>query len=66
MSEAVRNRLFDPFFTTKPVGQGTGMGMPISYQIITEKHGGNLRCISAPKQGAEFIIEIPVIRAIVA
>ncbi|WAL60007.1 PAS domain S-box protein [Thermocoleostomius sinensis] len=60
MPEAVRQRLFDPFFTTKPVGKGTGMGMSISYQIVTEKHGGTLRCVSAPGQGAEFIIEIPM------
>jgi signal transduction histidine kinase len=60
MPELVRQRLFDPFFTTKPVGKGTGMGMSISYQIVTEKHGGTLRCLSAPGQGAEFIIEIPI------
>jgi signal transduction histidine kinase len=42
------------------VGKGTGLGMSISYQIVTEKHKGFLRCISAPGQGAEFVIEIPV------
>ncbi|MDX2215025.1 MAG: ATP-binding protein [Oculatellaceae cyanobacterium bins.114] len=60
MSEQVRSKLFDPFFTTKPVGQGTGLGLSISYQIIVEKHGGKLYCHSAPGQGAEFVIEIPV------
>ncbi|WP_445634704.1 trifunctional serine/threonine-protein kinase/ATP-binding protein/sensor histidine kinase [Nostoc sp. DSM 114161] len=60
MPESVRRRLFDPFFTTKPVGKGTGMGLSISYQIITEKHGGLLYCQSEPNQGAEFIIRIPV------
>ncbi|HEY9616337.1 MAG TPA: ATP-binding protein [Microcoleaceae cyanobacterium] len=60
MPEVVQKRLFDPFFTTKPVGKGTGMGMSISHQVITERHKGSLRCISAPGQGAEFIIEIPV------
>ncbi|MBD2683097.1 MULTISPECIES: ATP-binding sensor histidine kinase [Nostoc] len=60
MPESVRRRLFDPFFTTKPVGKGTGMGLSISYQIITEKHGGLLYCQSEPGQGAEFIIRIPV------
>ncbi|GET35265.1 sensor histidine kinase [Microseira wollei] len=60
MTEKVRQKLFDPFFTTKPVGKGIGMGLSISYQIIVEKHGGNLRCISSPGQGAEFIIEIPL------
>jgi signal transduction histidine kinase len=58
--ESVRQRLFDPFFTTKPVGKGTGMGLSISYQIITEKHGGSLSCTSQPGEGAEFIIRIPV------
>jgi two-component system, NtrC family, sensor kinase len=60
MSEAVREKLFDPFFTTKPAGQGTGLGLSISHQIITEKHGGRLKCISEPEQGAEFWIEIPI------
>ncbi|MFB2891550.1 ATP-binding protein [Aerosakkonemataceae cyanobacterium BLCC-F50] len=60
MSETVKNRLFDPFFTTKPVGKGTGLGMSISYQIITEKHLGSLQCNSALGQGAEFLMEIPI------
>ncbi|NJL35531.1 MAG: PAS domain S-box protein [Leptolyngbyaceae cyanobacterium SM1_4_3] len=60
MTEAVQKRLFDPFFTTKPVGKGTGMGLSISYQIVTERHGGTLKCNSFPEQGAEFVIEIPV------
>jgi len=60
MADEVQQRLFDPFFTTKPVGKGTGLGMSISYQIITETHGGLLRCNSAPGKGTEFVIEIPV------
>jgi two-component system, NtrC family, sensor kinase len=59
MSEEVQQRLFDPFFTTKPVGTGTGMGLSISHQIVTERHKGSLRCRSAPGQGTTFIIEIP-------
>jgi signal transduction histidine kinase len=58
--EKIQSRLFDPFFTTKPVGKGTGMGLSISYQIITDKHGGSLQCISSPGQGAEFVITIPI------
>jgi two-component system NtrC family sensor kinase len=60
MTEEIRQRLFDPFFTTKSVGKGTGLGLSISYQIVVEKHKGELQCISAPGQGAEFLIKIPV------
>lgn len=59
MSDEVRQKLFDPFYTTKPVGQGTGMGLSISYQIITNRHGGSLECISSLGKGSEFIIKIP-------
>jgi signal transduction histidine kinase len=58
--ESIRQQVFDPFFTTKPVGKGTGMGLSISYQIITERHHGRLYCHSTPGKGAEFVIEIPV------
>jgi two-component system NtrC family sensor kinase len=58
--EALRLRIFDPFFTTKPVGKGTGLGLSISYQIVVDKHGGKLECISTPGKGTEFLIEIPV------
>lgn len=60
MPASVQQRLFNPFFTTKPVGQGTGMGLSISYQIITEKHQGTLTCTSHPGQGTEFVIRIPL------
>ncbi|MGB3295990.1 MAG: PAS domain-containing protein [Phormidesmis sp.] len=56
----IQPRILDPFFTTKPVGKGTGMGMSISYQIITEKHGGELTFTSAAGQGTEFVINIPI------
>ena len=57
--EEIRQQVFDPFFTTKPVGKGTGIGMSISYKIITEKHGGILSCQSSAGEGTRFIIEIP-------
>lgn len=60
MTQEVRSRIFDPFFTTKAVGKGTGLGLSISYQIVVEKHGGKLTCVSAPGEGTEFAIEIPV------
>ncbi len=58
--EAIRAKIFEPFFTTKPIGKGTGMGLSISYQVITEKHGGSLRCDSQPGQGTQFWIELPI------
>lgn len=60
MNEAVKGKIFDPFFTTKPVGHGTGLGLSISYQIVVDKHGGRLECISAVGEGTEFAIEIPI------
>lgn len=60
MSEDVRSHIFDPFFTTKPIGQGTGMGLSISYQIITDKHHGRLECFGAEGCSTEFILTIPV------
>ncbi len=59
ITEELSSKMFDPFFTTKLVGQGTGLGLSISYQIVVERHGGKLECISKPQQGAEFIIKIP-------
>lgn len=58
--EAIQTRIFDPFFTTKSVGKGTGLGMSISYQIITEKHNGSLSFHSNPEQGTSFYITIPI------
>ena len=55
----VQEKIFEPFFTTKPAGKGTGMGMPISYQIIVERHKGTLDFRSTPGIGTEFIIQIP-------
>ncbi|MBF2068054.1 MAG: PAS domain-containing sensor histidine kinase [Calothrix sp. C42_A2020_038] len=60
MPDNIRKRIFDPFFTTKPVGKGTGMGMSISYQIITDKHNGNIECFSTSGVGTKFIIQIPI------
>jgi signal transduction histidine kinase len=58
--EVLKNRVFEPFFTTKPIGKGTGMGLSISYQIITQKHGGFLECISPLGGGTEFVITVPL------
>jgi PAS domain S-box-containing protein len=58
--QEILSKLFDPFFTTKNVGKGTGLGLSISYQIVVEKHGGELSCQSTLGQGAEFVIKIPI------
>jgi signal transduction histidine kinase len=58
--ETIGMRLFEPFFTTKPVGQGMGLGLAVSYQIIVERHNGHLSYRSTPDQGTEFIIQIPI------
>jgi signal transduction histidine kinase len=60
IAEDIQKKLYDPFFTTKEVGKGTGLGMAISYQIVVEKHGGILKCISELDKGTEFLIQIPV------
>ncbi|HPA48488.1 MAG TPA: ATP-binding protein, partial [bacterium] len=60
MDERVQKRVFEPFFTTKPVGQGTGLGLSVSYFIITENHGGSMSVESQPGEGARFIIRLPL------
>jgi len=57
--EEIQKRLFEPFFTTKDVGKGTGLGLAISYQIVLEKHQGQLFCRNLP-HGVEFVIQIPL------
>lgn len=59
MDLETRKRAFEPFFTTKEVGHGTGLGLSVSYFIITENHGGTMRVDSAPGKGARFSIRIP-------
>ncbi|MBD2611206.1 MAG: AAA family ATPase [Nostoc sp. GBBB01] len=60
MTRQVRQKIFDPFFTTKSVGNGIGLGLSISYQIVVDKHKGQLTCYSVPGKGTDFIIEIPI------
>lgn len=63
MTEAVRRRVFEPFFTTKPSGIGTGLGMSVSYFIVTEEHGGTLSVESQPGSGACFMVRLPISHA---
>ena len=63
MSDEVKQRLFENFFTTKPVGQGTGLGMGITRDIIENKHGGKLSFESTKGQGTSFSFTIPIKKA---
>ncbi len=60
MPDEVRRRVFEPFYTTKPVGTGTGLGLSVSYMIVTNNHGGRMTVESTPKRGAKFVIELPL------
>jgi PAS domain S-box-containing protein len=60
MTEEVRKRVFEPFFTTKDPGIGTGLGLSVSYFIITKNHNGSMSVESSPGNGAKFIIQLPL------
>ncbi|MCI1189959.1 ATP-binding protein [Hymenobacter sp. DH14] len=59
MPAEVQAKIFQPFFTTKPTGEGTGLGLSLSYDIISQGHGGTLAVASQPGQGTEFVITLP-------
>jgi signal transduction histidine kinase len=63
MSEEVRKRVFEPFFTTKAVGVGTGLGLSVSYFIITENHAGSMGVASSPGSGTCFTLCLPINKA---
>jgi signal transduction histidine kinase len=60
MPESVKQKIFQPFFTTKPTGQGTGLGLSLSYDIITKGHNGTLEVNSTEGEGTEFVIMLPL------
>jgi len=60
MNKDIRKRVFEPFFTTKPVGLGTGLGLSVSYFIITENHNGEMTVESQPGNGSKFTICLPL------
>ncbi|MGQ4646157.1 PAS domain S-box protein [Lyngbya aestuarii] len=62
MSPETLQKIFDPFFTTKSVGQGVGLGLAVSHQIVVNQHQGQLRCMSTLAEGTEFVIELPVVQ----
>ena len=61
MTEQVKEKIFQPFFTTKPTGEGTGLGLSLSYDIVTKGHGGELRVETKEGMGTEFIIQLPIV-----
>lgn len=60
MDGGVAKRIFEPFFTTRPPGEGTGLGLSVSYFIVTENHGGQIYVDTQPGHGARFVIKLPV------
>ncbi len=58
--EEIRSRIFEPFYTTKAVGVGTGLGLSVSYFIISENHNGEMYVESEPESGSTFIIRLPI------
>ena len=56
----VVDKIFQPFFTTKPSGQSTGLGLSMSYDIVTKGHGGTLKVETIEGKGSVFIIGLPV------
>ncbi len=57
--EEIRAKIFEPFFTTKPTGAGTGLGLSLSYDIVTQGHGGSMTVESEPGSGAAFTVRLP-------
>jgi two-component system, NtrC family, sensor kinase len=57
--DSVKAKMFDPFFTTKPAGEGTGLGLSLSHDILVKQHGGTVDVATEPGAFTEFIITLP-------
>ena len=58
--DSIKDKIMQPFFATKPTGEGTGLGLSLTYDMVVKGHGGNLQINSAEGEGSEFIIYLPV------
>lgn len=58
--DSIKDKIMQPFFTTKPTGEGTGLGLSLSYDIVVKGHGGNMDMESTNGEGSEFIVLLPV------
>ena len=57
--DEARKSIFTPFFTTKPTGEGTGLGLSMSYEIVVQQHGGEMSFESEITKGTEFVLNLP-------
>jgi signal transduction histidine kinase len=57
--DAIKDKIMQPFFTTKPTGEGTGLGLSLSYDIVVKGHEGNISVTTLENEGAEFIVRLP-------
>jgi signal transduction histidine kinase len=58
--DAIKDKIMQPFFTTKPTGEGTGLGLSLSYDIVVKGHGGSIKVESREGDGSTLIISIPI------
>jgi len=58
--EEIKDKIMQPFFTTKPTGEGTGLGLSLSYDIVVKGHGGSIKITSVEREGSEFMIQLPI------
>jgi signal transduction histidine kinase len=59
MTEQVKEKIFQPFFTTKPTGEGTGLGLSLTYDIVTKGHGGTMEVLTREGEGSKIFVRLP-------